>query len=881
MRFLAVIFALAVVLSVHAASTALIVVGLTANETDAALWQRLAGQARTGLAARGLAPENITLIAATGNEAVTRDNVLAAMAKIRANAGADDASWILFLGHSAPGRDGQPAFQVRGPRLTAADMADGLAGFAGPTYVLFGTEQSSDYLSALKSLPHCTAIAASNGPMLPRFPEFWIDALNANPKATFAELATTAADRVVAYYNEQKLAQSENASLLAEQAIKEAPFTVAADSSPSPALKTSAPSAATAVTALDFPQVATAQGSEEFTTQPADDQTKLLLATAQKQTAASGDYPAVILHQEMDFTFNADRTSTETKRLRVFLRRPEAVETWADFDFIHQPPSHVTVIESARIIQPDGSVVTMNPARMNGAGRPPNSELPLPFHVHLPHVVAGGIVEIAWRVEHGTESELPETYAEFPLAHPVPVEDTLLTLRTPKNVSIFHQFRQLPDAPAPVESTTEHSQVLTWHLGSLPAWEPLPNDPPERDLTPTLAVSSLASWDDFATWFRRITQGAFEAGPTTSALAAEIAQAHPSPADRLRTAYEDVSALRYVAIELGIHGFQPRSPDTVLANNYGDCKDKATLLVALLTKLGIPAEFALVNRGSSTDPSFPGWQFNHAMVHVPASEGIPEQWLDATDGTTPPGFVGPGDLGRNALVFSSDHSNFLIITDSKQATSISDSWIVSQQPDGSWKGQLERKLTGLADETLREELRPLTPIQRINWLQTYFGKLSGDMEFSNLTISDLSNLEVPLTVMIEVQSPSTAQPSRSGNTQASAPAFPPGLSLLEELAAPERDRPFLVNDGQLLHYEQRVALTFNQPVDWPAVQTKSDDAHAKDAITYSRPDPRTVMRDTTLEIIAPLVPTADYSAFRRDLLDWRHALTIFSSPSNT
>jgi len=881
MRLLAVIFALAGVLSVHAASTALIVVGLTANETDAALWQRLAGQARTGLTARGFAPENINLLAATDGQPVTRDNVLAALTKIRTSTGADDSSWILFFGHSAPGRDGQPAFQLRGPRLTATDMGDALAGFSGPTYVLFGTEQSSDYLTALKSLPHCTAIAASNGPMSPRFPEFWVDALNANPKATFVELAAIAADRVVSYYKEQSLAQAESSSLLAEQVIKDAPFADVTVPPAPPDPKTTAPSAAASVTALEFPATAPVQGDEEFTTQPADDQTKLLLSTAQKLAETSGDYPAIILHQEMDFTFNADRTSTETKRLRVFLRRPEAVETWADFDFIHQPPSQVTVIESARVIQPDGTVVTMNPARLNGAGRPPNSELPLPFHVHLSHVVAGGIVEIAWRVEHATESELPETYVEFLLAHPVPVEDTLVTLRTPKNVPIFHQFRQLPEAPAPVESTTEHSQVLTWHLAALPAWEPLPNDPPERDLEPMLVVSSLSSWDAFTAWFRRITQGAFEAGPATNALADKIAQAHPSPADRLRTAYEEVSALRYVAIELGIHGFQPRSPDTVLANHYGDCKDKATLLVALLRKLDIPAEFALVNRGSSTDTSFPGWQFNHALVHVPPSEGIPEQWLDATDGTTPPGFVGPGDLGRNALVFSSDHADFLTITDSKQATSVSDSWTVAQQPDGSWKGQLERKLTGLADEALREELRPLTPIQRIHWLQTYFSNLSNDMEFSDLTLSDLSNLEVPLAVTIEVQTPPPAQPFGPEHPLASAPAFPPGLPLLEAVAAPQRDRPFLVNDGQLLHYEQHITLTFNHPVDLPAVQTKSDDAHAKSAIAYSRPDPHTVVRNTALDIFSPLVPTSDYAKFRRDLLDWRHALTIFISPSNT
>jgi hypothetical protein len=241
MPFLAVLLALAGVLSAHAAATALIVVGLTANESDAAQGQQMAAQARAGLVARGLAPENIFLLTATGDQPVARDNVLAAFAKAKVSAGANDACWVLLFGHSAPGRDALPAFQLRGPRFSVTDLHDALAAFAGPTDVLLGTELSSDYLPVLKTLPHCTAVAATAGPTTPRFPEFWVEALTANPKATFTELATTAATRVAAYYKEESLAQGETAQLLAAQKIQDVPLADATGVAPATTVKSTAP----------------------------------------------------------------------------------------------------------------------------------------------------------------------------------------------------------------------------------------------------------------------------------------------------------------------------------------------------------------------------------------------------------------------------------------------------------------------------------------------------------------------------------------------------------------------------------------------------------------------------------------------------------------
>ena len=83
--------------------------------------------------------------------------------------------------------------------------------------------------------------------------------------------------------------------------------------------------------------------------------------------------------------------------------------------------------------------------------------------------------------------------------------------------------------------------------------------------------------------------------------------------------------VRYTGIEFGEAAIVPHNPAETLALKYGDCKDKATLLVAMLRAAGIPSYVALLNAGSRLDvPSdLPGMGlFDHAIVYVPGKPAL-------------------------------------------------------------------------------------------------------------------------------------------------------------------------------------------------------------------------------------------------------------------
>ena len=108
--------------------------------------------------------------------------------------------------------------------------------------------------------------------------------------------------------------------------------------------------------------------------------------------------------------------------------------------------------------------------------------------------------------------------------------------------------------------------------------------------------------------------------------------------------------VRYTGIEFGEAAIMPHDPADTLNKKYGDCKDKATLLVTILRAAGIPAYVALLNAGSRMDvpADLPGMGlFDHAIVYVP---GKPALWIDATDRYARLGQLPAGDQGRLALI---------------------------------------------------------------------------------------------------------------------------------------------------------------------------------------------------------------------------------------
>ncbi|HET9650959.1 MAG TPA: transglutaminase-like domain-containing protein, partial [Usitatibacter sp.] len=109
----------------------------------------------------------------------------------------------------------------------------------------------------------------------------------------------------------------------------------------------------------------------------------------------------------------------------------------------------------------------------------------------------------------------------------------------------------------------------------------------------------------------------------------------------------------YVALEFGIYGYKPYPVSETLARRFGDCKDKASLMVALLRGLGIDADLALVrtrHMGALAPQPASIAVFDHAIVYLPKYD----LWLDGTAEYAGSRELPIEDQGAMALVVSLD-----------------------------------------------------------------------------------------------------------------------------------------------------------------------------------------------------------------------------------
>jgi hypothetical protein len=192
-----------------AESSALIVTGISPTPDDATNWLSLATETKRLLVERGL-PENRVEIL---DENVTRDLVLQ---KLRAvTASTNDEFWLVLYGISGRARGNQPAFQVSGPRLTAADLKLALNAIPGRQFVFIGTGNSGGFLPVLQDGRRTilSATKEEGEADQPRFPDVWVKVFGQNPKAPFELIAARAAAGVDAEYSELHLAQGEHSRL--------------------------------------------------------------------------------------------------------------------------------------------------------------------------------------------------------------------------------------------------------------------------------------------------------------------------------------------------------------------------------------------------------------------------------------------------------------------------------------------------------------------------------------------------------------------------------------------------------------------------------------------------------------------------------------------
>ncbi|MGC2695871.1 MAG: DUF3857 domain-containing protein [Candidatus Angelobacter sp.] len=184
-------------------------------------------------------------------------------------------------------------------------------------------------------------------------------------------------------------------------------------------------------------------------------------------------------------------------------------------------------------------------------------------------------------------------------------------------------------APA-VIGKKEGLQVFAWEAHSIPALPREPHGPGITEVSPYVHVSTVGDWKQLGSWYADLIRPQFALDPWLESELARVIKDARTEREKIAAVQEFVlRSTHYVALEFGIYSYKPYPVAQIYARRFGDCKDKASLMIALLRAAGIDAEIALVRTRSLGDVAAEPASialFNHAIVYVPKYD----LWLDGT-----------------------------------------------------------------------------------------------------------------------------------------------------------------------------------------------------------------------------------------------------------
>ncbi len=144
-------------------------------------------------------------------------------------------------------------------------------------------------------------------------------------------------------------------------------------------------------------------------------------------------------------------------------------------------------------------------------------------------------------------------------------------------------------------------------------------------------TGNTESWDAFSNWYRSLAADRYTLPNEAKKEIKELVKDASDVKEKIKILYKYLQKKnRYVAIEMGLAGWQPQSATQVYTNRYGDCKDLSTFMVAMLNAIGIRAypALALTKNKGNVNPDEPSYQFNHCIVMVPLEND--SIWLECT-----------------------------------------------------------------------------------------------------------------------------------------------------------------------------------------------------------------------------------------------------------
>jgi hypothetical protein len=269
-------------------------------------------------------------------------------------------------------------------------------------------------------------------------------------------------------------------------------------------------------------------------------------------------------------------------------------------------------------------------------------------------------VEYTIRIKSKETIDYPDW---IPLDHEkLAVENSSMSVECPAAYKLRYRAFNYKDAP--VIDSNSITKKYQWSVRQLSALVEVAYQPAWYELTPAvfLAMSDfsfqdykgdMSTWNDFGNFMYTLNKGRDELPDNIKKVVHSLTDTVTDVHQKIAILYKYLqTSTRYVAVELGIGGWQAFDANYVASNGYGDCKALSNYMHSLLLEAGIPSDCVLVKAGYAETnflSDFPSTQFNHEIACVPLKTDT--VWLECTSPTLPAGYLSGFTSNRDVLLF--------------------------------------------------------------------------------------------------------------------------------------------------------------------------------------------------------------------------------------
>jgi hypothetical protein len=479
---------------------------------------------------------------------------------------------------------------------------------------------------------------------------------------------------------------------------------------------------------------------------------------------------AVVLLDEQSTVIGPRGVLTTTFRRATRVLRPGGIEPAQQLITAEAYDTKVKAM-TGWVINPSGSTRQMTMKQVISSSLAPDT-LYMDVRMMLlavPEVDVGSVVGFEWQEERTP----PSVEDSFEFQGEFPVLRAHYALRLPPDWESEISWVHWP-AVEPLRAASAPC-VMSIEILDVPAIGDEPFMPESQALAGRLlvrlktsdpSVRSFKDWADMGAWYAGLSAPRRAVDDAVAKKARELTASAPDTLSKIRVLAEFAQKdIRYVAIQIGIGGFQPHTASSILANRYGDCKDKATLLAAMLGAIGIDSHYIVINteRGGVTlESPVSLYSFNHVILAIRVPDDIPDAGLDSlvrhpsagrllvfdpTMPTTPLGRLPYYLQDNTGLLVAGEGGELLLLPRPGPEGNLLDrKGKLTLTGDGALIGEIQETRHGSEADTLRYQMQSATEAERRKFLETFLARSFAAFSLQSFEFKNLEDARADLVV---------------------------------------------------------------------------------------------------------------------------------------